>query len=268
MDRRFRFGVVAAPMHTGEQWRALARRTEELGYSTLLMPDGLHLLAPLPAAAMAAAVTTTLRVGTFVLASTVRRPRTAAWEANSLTTLTDNRFELGIGGGSPWMNKAVVDEIGLPETTPAQRLALIRRTVEALRAVETKARTPVMIAAGGPRSRALAGEIADIVTVAHGPLATRQEVKRMITEIGSDDIEYSMNVLVVGDSVPAALAPLVGADVNALVEADSLHLLRGTPQRMADEIQRRRDTLGYSYVTVNAAYLDVFAPVVELLQGR
>jgi hypothetical protein len=38
-DRRFRFGVIAGPSHTGPQWRALARRTEELGYSTLLMPD-------------------------------------------------------------------------------------------------------------------------------------------------------------------------------------------------------------------------------------
>lgn len=76
-DRRFRFGVIAGLGHTGPQWLALARRGEELGYSTLLMPDEIDLLAPLPAAAAAAAVTTTLRVGTFVLASTVRPPLNA-----------------------------------------------------------------------------------------------------------------------------------------------------------------------------------------------
>lgn len=139
--------MIAEPEYDGARWRAVAHRAEELGYSTLLMPDGLHLLAPMPAAAVAATVTTTLHAGTFVLASTVRPPRTAAWEAKSLATLTENRFELGIGTGNPWMNRAAVDEIGMPETTPGQRLALARRTVEHLRELET-ARTPVMIAAG------------------------------------------------------------------------------------------------------------------------
>jgi hypothetical protein len=45
-------------------------------------------------------------------------------------------------------------------------------------------------------------------------------------------------------------------------------LLRGTPQEMADELQRRRDEFGASYVTVNATYLEDLAPVVELLTGR
>jgi hypothetical protein len=37
---------------------------------------------------------------------------------------------------------------------------------------------------------------------------------------------------------------------------------------MADELQRRRDTLGLSYVSVNAAFADQMAPVVEMLAGR
>ena len=37
---------------------------------------------------------------------------------------------------------------------------------------------------------------------------------------------------------------------------------------MADEIQRRRDELGYSYVTLNGLHIDEFAPVVELLRDR
>lgn len=269
----FRFGVIAEPEYTGERWRAVARRAEELGYSTLLMPDGLHLLAPLPAAAVAATVTSTLHVGTFVLASTVRPPRTAAWEANSLATLTDHRFELGIGTGNPWMNQAAVDEIGMPATTPRQRLALVQRTIEHLRELETM-RTPVMIAAGGPRSRVLAGQLADIVTLANHPLATHEDVKQMIAEIAdaagerAGEIEYNMNVLVLGDAIPKPIVPLVGDDLNALIEADSLFMLRGTAHQMADEIQRRRDVFGYSYITVNALHLEAFAPVIELLDGR
>jgi alkanesulfonate monooxygenase SsuD/methylene tetrahydromethanopterin reductase-like flavin-dependent oxidoreductase (luciferase family) len=272
-DRRFRFGAIAEPEYTGAKWRAVARRAEELGYSTLLMPDGLHLLAPLPAAAVAATVTSTLHVGTFVLASTVRPPRTAAWEAHSLATLTDHRFELGIGTGNPWMNRAAVDEIGMPATTAAERLSQVRHTVEHLRKLETGARTPVMIAAGGPGSRALAGRIADIVTLPHGPLARREDIKQMIADIEdaagdrADRIECNMNVLVVGDAIPRPIMPLVGADLGALIAADSLLMLRGTPRQMADEIQRRRDALGYSYITVNAVHLEEFAPVVELLHA-
>jgi alkanesulfonate monooxygenase SsuD/methylene tetrahydromethanopterin reductase-like flavin-dependent oxidoreductase (luciferase family) len=67
-DRPFRFAVQSTPQD-GPQWLATARRAEELGYATLMMPDGMHLLSPLPALALAAGATSSLRVGTFVLAS-------------------------------------------------------------------------------------------------------------------------------------------------------------------------------------------------------
>src|SRR5919109_4035717 len=83
-DRAFRFGVVATPEGGPDRWTATARRAEELGYSTLLMPDGLQLLSPFSSLAVAASATSTLRVATFVLASPLRRPRAAAWEGHSL----------------------------------------------------------------------------------------------------------------------------------------------------------------------------------------
>jgi hypothetical protein len=54
----------------------------------------------------------------------------------------------------------------------------------------------------------------------------------------------------------------------ALTARDSLLILRGTPRQMADELLRRRDDLGISYSSVNAAFLNEFAPVIELLDGR
>lgn len=273
-DRRFRFGVVAGRVESGEQWRATARRAEDLGYDTLLMPDGLHLVAPMPALAVAASVTTRLRVGTFVLASTARPPRVAAWEAHSLSILTDNRFDMGIGTGNPWMNQSVVEEIGLPETTPGQRLKQVRDTVEQLRALDTEARTPVMIAAGGPRSRALAGQVADIVTLPHPAFASRADVRKLVDETRdaagerADEIEFSMNVPAVGEAMSPALEALVGSDAAALAAGDSLFSLTGTPREMADEILRRRDEIGYSYLTLNGQHADAFAPVIELLKGQ
>ncbi len=59
-----------------------------------------------------------------------------------------------------------------------------------------------------------------------------------------------------------------GADAATLIEHDSLAILRGSSQEIADELQRRRDTLGCSYIIVNGSFIEQFAPVVELLAGR
>jgi hypothetical protein len=71
--RSFRFGVVATPQQGPERWIADVKRIAELGYSTVLMPDGVQLLSPFSSLAVAATVAP-VRVGTFVLASP-RAPR-------------------------------------------------------------------------------------------------------------------------------------------------------------------------------------------------
>src|SRR5262245_35521847 len=100
-DREFRFGVVAGKAASGAEWAATARRAEGLGYDTLLVPDTLNTFAPFAALAAAAAVTTTLRIGTYVLSAPNRSPGLVAWEAETLQQLSGGRFELGIGGGRP-----------------------------------------------------------------------------------------------------------------------------------------------------------------------
>ena len=73
MTYPFRFGVVAASAPSGEAWVALARRVEELGYATLLVVDRVQVpLAPLTALAVAANVTTRLRVGSHVFCNDYR----------------------------------------------------------------------------------------------------------------------------------------------------------------------------------------------------
>src|SRR5207248_5042123 len=71
-DRKFRFGVVAGQAESSAQWTELARRAENMGYATLLSPDTFNVLSPFASLAAAAAVTTELRLGTFVLATPLR----------------------------------------------------------------------------------------------------------------------------------------------------------------------------------------------------
>ncbi|HEX3749582.1 MAG TPA: LLM class flavin-dependent oxidoreductase [Streptosporangiaceae bacterium] len=269
----FRFAAQAAPQD-GRQWLALARRAEDLGYSSLLMPDGLQSLSPLPALAVAAGATTTLRVGTWVLAAPLRPPRLAAWDAHTLSRLTGGRFELGIGTGLPTVAADAVRLLEQPELTTAQRLARVGQTIDDLRDLDGDGHTPVLMAAGGPKARALAAAKADIVTVAAGPLADRGTVAELVAgvrEAAGDrgaGLEFAAPIFVVGDEAPPWVQQFTGADMATLIARDSLFVLRGGPDQMAGELQRRRETLGISYFSVNAAFIEEFAPVVSLLAGR
>jgi len=271
--RAFRFAAQAAP-YDGRQWLATATRAEELGYSSLLMPDGLQLLSPLPALALAAGATTSLRVGTFVLASPLREPRMAAWDAHTLSVLTEGRFELGIGTGRPEVTEQSVELLGRPQTTGAQRLALAEQTIDELRALDGQRHTPVLMAAAGPKARAVAAAKADIVTLAVGSMTSREEVARLAAEVRAaageraDRIEFAMPIFVVGDEAPAWIRQFLQADMATLIAHDSLLILRGSPRQMADELEGRRESLGISYLSVNGAFIEQFSPVVELLAGR
>jgi alkanesulfonate monooxygenase SsuD/methylene tetrahydromethanopterin reductase-like flavin-dependent oxidoreductase (luciferase family) len=273
MSKPFRFGVQALPTQ-GAAWLATARRAEELGYSTLLMPDGTQLMATMPALALAAGATSTLHVGAFVLASPLRPPRLAAWDAHALSVLSGGRFEFGIGTGRPEVVEQAVTLTGQPRTTGAQRLAMAEGSVDALRELDGNHHTPVLIAAGGPKARKLAAAKADIVTFAHGPLIGRDERARLTADVraaaGSraDEIEFVSPIFVVGDEPSPFALRFLQVDWDAMVAHDSLMILRGSPKEMAGELERRRETLGISYVTVNSAYIEDFAPVVELLAGR
>lgn len=269
--KAFRFGVVAAAQEGGTKWRDTARRAEELGYSTLLTPDNLHLPTPTASLATAAAVTTRLRVGSFVLASPLRTARAAAWDAHSLTTLTDGRFELGLGTGLPLMRQQA-EELGLPYGNGQERLDSISETVDHVRRLDGDAHTPVLLAAGGPKARRLAAAKADIVTLAGSPLTSRAEFAGQVEEIRSAadgrDIELAMNLFVIGDQVPPWVRDFIGVDAETLIEHDSLTMLRGSVDDMAAELERRRAELGVSYVSVNSAFIEEFAPVVARLSGK
>src|ERR671939_672608 len=166
MTRPFRFGVVA-PLRTDlPTWRDRVRRIADAGYSTLLMPDVPKWQpAPGPTLAFAAALAN-IRVGTWVYASPFRPHWMTAWEAHSLSVLTEGRFEMGLGTGRPGIEDEL-RELGLPVVPPSQRLAQVRETVRALRDLDGRTlHTPVVMAVRGPKAQALAAEVADTVTFA------------------------------------------------------------------------------------------------------
>jgi alkanesulfonate monooxygenase SsuD/methylene tetrahydromethanopterin reductase-like flavin-dependent oxidoreductase (luciferase family) len=266
--RPFRFGIVAPFLSDLPTWREQVRRIADQGYSTVLMPD-FPQLQPSPAAALAVAATLAdVRVGTWVYAAPLRAPWLTAWEAHSLTVLTQGRFEMGIGAGRP----GIEDELrarGLPVPSPGQRLDLVRETVAALREFDgEQGHTPVAMAVIGAKARALAAEIADTVTFAMAPEEPRAALVARVREFHTTrDVERSMHIPVVGNTVSAFMAP-PDTDTTALRAADSLAYLPPDPLAAADELRRRRDETGISYFVFGANVADTFAPLVAELTGR
>lgn len=267
MKRPFRFGVVAPLTTDVATWRDGVRRIADTGYSTLLVPD-FPLTQPSPAPMLAtAAALTDLRVGTWVYASPLRPAWMTAWEAHSLSLLTDGRFEMGIGTGRPGIDDELHDK-GQPAVPPHERLTRIRETVTALRDLDGPDRhTPVAMAVLGPKAQALAAEVADTVTFALGD-QSRTEVTRLAHEFRTlADTELALAVPVVGNTVAPHMAP-PDTDAAALRAADALTVLPDDPAAAADEIQRRREEIGFSYFIFGAHVADRFAPVVAELAGR
>ena len=283
--RRFRFGAVAGFGRTGPEWAATARRIEQLGYSTLLCPDGTGTLAPFQALSAAAAVTTTLRVGSYVLAAPLRTPGEVAWETVSLDVLSGGRFELGLGAGRPGAERDA-DRLGLPFGSPAERVTRIGQTLQAVRERYAgpgeasrydaargvqQPRPPVLLAGTGPRMLELAAREADTLALGLSPRSTEDDLTaaagraRAIAGTRFDRLEINLNIALVGEDIPAQAAAWLGADPAELIRGGSLTVLTGSARQMADTLLRRRDRAAASYISVNALFAEQFAPVIELL---
>jgi alkanesulfonate monooxygenase SsuD/methylene tetrahydromethanopterin reductase-like flavin-dependent oxidoreductase (luciferase family) len=267
--RSFRFGVVA-PLRTDlPAWRDQVRRIADSGFSTLLMPD-VRQWQPAPGPTLAVAATLAdLRVGTWVYAAPLRTPWSMAWEAHSLSVLTEGRFEMGIGTGRPGIEDEL-RQLGLPVVTPGERLSQVRDAVTLLRDLDgPDFHTPVVMAVRGPKARALAVDLADTVTFAAMPGDdSRAGIMRMAADFRAiRDVELALHVPVVGDAVSPFMAP-PDTDPAALRAADSLLVLPSDPTAAIEEVLRRREEGGFSYFVVGANAADALAPVVAELTGH
>jgi probable F420-dependent oxidoreductase len=293
----FRFGVTAAQADSAERWKATARAAEAAGYSTLLIADWVGpLLAPLTALAVAAASTSGLRVGTWVLANDFRNPVLVAREAATLALLSDGRFELGLGAGRTDNGYTA---LGIRPDTGGVRVRRLAESVRIIRALfrgETvtmagehytvsdatvypplRHRVPVLLAAGGRRAVELAGREADIVAIgafSAGGLSEQIEWMRAAAGERFPEIELGMRfwVLADGDDQARRSAEAVmkgfGADLDELIAAGAPSIVTGSPAAIAEQLEERRAAFGLSYVVVDWGVRDTFAPVMERLAGR
>jgi probable F420-dependent oxidoreductase len=145
---------------------------------------------------------------------------------------------------------------------------------------------PIIIGGGGKRILSIAGREADIVSINANlkdglggvetapnmvPEMTTQKVQWVRDAAGARMDEIELHVLVGfclftddPQSIAEAMAPAFG-----LSATDALHVpvaLLGTVDSMAEELQRRREEWGFSYLTVEGPWQQ-FAAVVDRLAG-
>ena len=307
--RPFRFGVQVPQVGSAKDWRDKAKKLEDLGFSTMFMPD--HFgpeLAPMPAIAMAAAYTTTLRIGSLVFDNDYKHPAILAKEAATIDLLSDGRLEFGLGAG--WM-RSDYDQLGLPYDSPAVR---VDRFEEALHIVKQcfageqftyhgehyritdytaspkpvqQPRPPLLIGGGGKRVLSIAAREADIVGInpnlrageigidaAKDSLREQTDLKvQWIRDAAGDridDIEIQMRFFVTSVrpdrmKLAEALASSLGVSPEEALESGAA--LVGTEDEISEQLHRRREEWGLSYIVVGDANVDEFAPIVAKLAG-
>src|SRR5437762_11989578 len=131
--RKFRFGVQASSAGSAAEWATLARKAEDLGYSSLFLPDHFgDQLAPIPAMMAAADATTDLKVGALVFDNDYKHPVVLAKEIATIDVLSGGRVEFGIGAG--WMNTDY-EQSGIPKDRDGVRIARMVEGLEVCKAL-------------------------------------------------------------------------------------------------------------------------------------
>ena len=199
-SKPFRFGLQAYAPASAKDWRDLARKAESMGFSSFHLAD--HVIGPgpalnatghpvqtvaaIPAMAVAAEATDTIKVGCRVLCVDYRNPVMLAKEVATLDFFSGGRLELGLGAG--WLQNEY-EAMGIRFDRAGVRIDRMEEVIELLRASfadgelnidgrhvhavgfealpkpVSKPGPPLMIGGGAKRVLTIAGREADIVSL-------------------------------------------------------------------------------------------------------
>ncbi|MEX2393635.1 MAG: TIGR03621 family F420-dependent LLM class oxidoreductase [Actinomycetota bacterium] len=184
--RKFRFGVQISSAPDRKGWLEQIRKAEDLGYTSVFMPDHFGDQLGVIPALMTAAENSNLRIGGLVLDNDYKHPVVLAKEIATLDLLSEGRLEFGIGAG--WM-RTDYEQSGIPYDPPKVR---VDRFEEALKVFKgafgegpfsfegehytitnydgqpkpvQKPYPPILIGAGGKRMLRIAAREADIIGI-------------------------------------------------------------------------------------------------------
>ncbi len=276
--------------------RELAVRAEALGFDTVWVPDELLWRPPdgethgwwecVAMTGAVAAVTSRIKVGTWVLSALHRNPGITAKAVETIDEISDGRFVLGLGSGHAGRQ---AHAFGLPEDHVFSRFeeaveiivpllrhgrATFEGTFHAARDLEHRplgprpGHIPIMMGAKGPKMLQLAVRHADI-------WSWYVEERSDLTEFGP----RLAGLLAVCGSTgrdPATIGRSAGIVVEPTPVTGAADVLgvpvRGTSEEIADSF-RAFGVAGYTQLELilwppTLAALEAMAPVLELLDSN
>ena len=263
--------------------------------------------AAFPALTAAADATTAIRLGSIVFANDFRHPVLLAKDVATLDLLSGGRFELGLGAGwkrdeferagipfdpAPVRLDRLEESVhvlkGLFADGPVSYAGRYY-TVSGLDGSPKptqRPHPPLLVGGGGKRILSIAARDADIVSIGvrtrpdgdhDWRSATEEAVATKVAWIreaaGDRFPGLELNVMIYGLAVTGdrrGAARRTADHRPGLTEdevLDSPHFLIGSVDQIGDDLRRRRERHGISYVIVPEAFVDAVAPVVERLAG-
>ncbi|MBL6689283.1 MAG: TIGR03621 family F420-dependent LLM class oxidoreductase [Pseudomonadales bacterium] len=264
-------------------------------------------LAAIPAMAYAAAMTKNIHIGCRVFCVDYHLPIVLIKSAMTIDKLSGGRLEFGLGAGWITEEYQALGITKDEPRVRIDRLADVIEGVKAFcgdgmadlsndtinwsdfsGVPKPLSKPPIMVGGGSPRVLRLAGREADIVSLNFnnrsgmiGPdgvgMSTEDETKKKIRWVQEgagdrfDDLEIEIGAyftFVMEDPSPVLgqFAQMFGMSEEEMSKHP--HALFGSVDAICDELERRRELFGISYITVGKDNMDSFAPVVQRLNGK
>ena len=264
-------------------------------------------IAAVPAIMAAASATNSIKVGCRVFCTSYRPAGVLAKEAMTIDFLTEGRLELGLGAGWVTSEYEALgipfDPPGKRITRLEETIAIVKAHMKGedlnFNGDQVKAsgyqglpaspsgKVPLMIGGGAPRILGIAGREADIVSINYnnssGHLAgsretdtaeaTLKKIEWIKEGAGNrfDDIELEIGayLTIVTDNqteTAKSFTDMLGMSVEEVLSFP--HALIGSVDYICEELEKRRELFGITYISFPDNAAESAIPIVEKLSGK
>lgn len=292
------FALQVLPQNAAE-WLDTARRAEAAGFETLYVAD--HpgsCAAPFVALAAAAAVTTTIRLGSYVANAGVREPILLAGDVATLDVISGGRAILGLGAGHTPAEWAAVGKVrpdvhgrvdrfiavaeattrllaGEEVTVDVPELTVLKAKLEKPERVQEK--IPLLFGGGNTKLLRWAAAHADLVGLSglgrtlpdghkHETRWRTDEIDAQIELVAGKPIEALVQYVEITDdaeAVYAAKAQEFGMPAGELKTAP--YVLIGTEDEILSAVREHARRWGITRYAVRRNALDLLGPLLPKL---
>ncbi|WP_305789599.1 LLM class flavin-dependent oxidoreductase [Symbioplanes lichenis] len=291
------FSLQVQPESAGE-WVETARRAEAAGFDALLVSDHPGSgAAPFVALAAAAAVTETIKLGSYVVNAGVREPMLLAADVATLDLISGGRAILGLGAGHTPVEWEAVGRVRpdvrgrvdrcIAVTEATTRLlagekvtwdgaGLTLRDAELTKPRPVAGKVPLLMGTSNSRLLRWAGEHADIVGLS-GLGRTREDGHSHDARWRLDQVDAQVALAREGGAATLeALVQKVQPDLGEWTDdlnmtEDELRqvpfLLIGDEAELLAAVRRNRERWGITRYAVRREALDTLGPILPKLRA-